>query len=80
MAEFTKVEGTYFKADLELTFKNLIKQHDGVSTIDIYDFFSAVEKLCTKLYKEYEDMQLYDKVQAFIEAATPFFEEFIQQQ
>jgi hypothetical protein len=48
-----------------------------MSSIDMYDFFTAIEKLSIKLYKDYEDMNLFDKVEAFIEAASPFFEEFI---
>jgi hypothetical protein len=52
VTEFTKAEGTYFKADLEIIFKNLVKNHDSMSSIDIYDFFTAVEKLSIKMYKD----------------------------
>jgi len=80
ITEFSKAEGTYFKADLEMLFKSLIKQHDSVSSIDIYDFFTAIEKLSAKLFKDEEEMSPADKIEQFVETATPFFEEFLLQQ
>mgnify|MGYP001282011829 FL=1 len=41
--EFNKI-GNYFKADIEIVFKNLQRKHD-CNCIDIYGFFEAIEVL-----------------------------------
>ena len=43
MPEFGKV-GSYFKADLEIVFKNLQRKHD-CNYLDIYGLFEAIEVL-----------------------------------
>lgn len=48
--EFGKT-GSYFKADLELVFKNLQKKYESVC-LDLYAFFDACELLAQKIYKE----------------------------
>ena len=50
MPEFGKV-GSYFKADIEIVFKNLQRKYDS-NYLDIYGFFEAVEKLTQKMYKD----------------------------
>ena len=77
MPEFGKTGGSYFKADLELVFKNLQKKYECVC-LDIYAFFDACEILAQKIYKEQvnEDGQsLYgENVETFLDTSIEFFE------
>jgi hypothetical protein len=41
--EYSKA-GSYFKADIEIVFKNLQRKHD-CTHLDIYAFFEAIEVL-----------------------------------
>lgn len=75
MPEFGKV-GSFFKADLEITFKNLQKKYD-TNFIDLYAFFEAIEVLSQKLYKDQEDLSYGDKVGLFLEAGLNFFTDFV---
>ena len=49
---FSKI-GSYFKADIEIVFKNLQRKHD-CNFLDLYAFFEAVETLSQKIYKDEE--------------------------
>jgi hypothetical protein len=76
--EFGKL-GSYFKADLEIVFKNLQRKFD-CTYIDIYAFFEAVEVLAQKVYKDQEDNSFKDNIEAFLDAGVEYFTEFLQQQ
>lgn len=78
--EFAK-EGSYFKADLEILYKAMLKKYD-TTAIDIYAFFEAMEKICVKLYKDTGEGEMThaEKIKAFLDSSIPFFEEFVQQQ
>ena len=71
--EFGKV-GSYFKADIEIVFKNLQRKYDS-NYIDIYGFFEAIEVLSQKVYKD-EDRSYGENIAEFIEKSLIFFEEF----
>ena len=71
--EFNKV-GSYFKADLEIAFKNMQRKYDSPA-IDIYSFFETVEILAQKIYKEYEESTYGEKIEWFLDAAVEYFEE-----
>ena len=76
--EFGK-QGSFFKADLEIVFKNLQRKYECVY-LDIYAFFEAIEKLSEKVYKDQEEMTFGDKIKEFIERGVEFFEELVEQQ
>ena len=61
----------FFKADLDICFKNMQRKYDTPS-LDLYAFFDAVEALAAKIYK---DEPLIDAVTMFLDEAIPFFEE-----
>lgn len=78
--EFGKL-GSYFKADLELVFKNMIIKYDLKNNhIDLYGFFEAIEILASKIYKEETDNTQGDNIGQFLDAAMVFFEDFLQKQ
>ena len=76
--EFSKL-GSYFKADLEIVFKQLLVKYDlQHNALDLYAFFDAIEILTTKIYKnQSEDTTYGDNIYSFLEATTTFFEEFL---
>ena len=74
MPEFGKV-GSYFKADLEIVFKNLQRKHD-CNYLDIYALFEAIEVLSQKVYKD-EDRSYGENIAEFIEKSLAFFEDFV---
>ena len=76
--EFSKV-GSYFKADLEIAFKNMQRKYDSPS-LDIYSFFETVETLAQKIYKDYEDSTYGERIEWFLDASLEYFEEAIAQQ
>jgi hypothetical protein len=47
--EFCSV-GSFFKADIEIVFKNLQRKYDLIC-LDLYSFFESIEILCQKVYK-----------------------------
>jgi len=47
--ELAKV-GQFFKADLDIVFKNMQRKYDS-QTLDIHGFFNAVEILVPKVFK-----------------------------
>ena len=61
----------FFKADLDICFKNQQRKYDAQS-LDLYAFFDAIESLCMKIYK---DQPLIDALSLFLDEAIPFFEE-----
>lgn len=76
--EFGKL-GSYFKADLEIVFKQLLIKHDlQHNSLDLYSFFEAIEILTSKIYKKDEDTTFGDNLTQFLDAAVPFFEDFLQ--
>ena len=68
MPAFKKL-GSFFKADLEIVFKNMQRKHECTS-LEIYSFFEAIEILSQKLYKG-ED--LGSKVRMFLADTLPYF-------
>jgi len=58
--EFGKI-GSFFKADLEMVFKNLQRKYDS-TYLDIYAFFEAIEILSGKVYKTDEETTVGDNI------------------
>jgi len=69
--EFTRMN-QFFKADLEICFKNMQRKHD-CQALSLDGFFDAVEYLSKKVYKDEEDFE--ECLTQFLDAAIPFFEE-----
>ena len=80
MPEFSKL-GSYFKADLEIVFKQLLLKYDlQHNCIDLYGFFEAIETLTQKIYKPSEETTFGDNITTFLDVTTTYFEELIAQQ
>jgi hypothetical protein len=48
--------------------------------LDLYSFLDAIEMLSQKIYKNQEDSTFGENISQFLDAALPFFEEFLHQQ
>jgi len=62
----------FFKADLDICFKNMQRKHD-CAALDLHGFFDAIEYLSKKIYKDEE--QFEPCLTQFLDAAVPFFED-----
>ena len=61
--------------------KQLLLKHDlQHNCLDLYSFFEAIEMLSQKIYKNQEDSVFGDNICQFLDAAVPFFEDFLHQQ
>lgn len=69
--EFGKVN-QFFKADLDICFKNMQRKHDCVA-LDLHAFFDAIEYVSQKIYKD--EAKFEDCLVQFLDAAIPFMEE-----
>lgn len=77
MPEFSKL-GSYFKADLEIVFKQLLVKYDlQHNCIDLYSFFEAIEILTQKIYKTNEETSFGDNITTFLDATLTYFEDLI---
>ena len=69
--EFARVN-QFFKADLDICFKNMQRKHDCVA-LDLHAFFDAIEYLSKKIYKDEEEFE--PCLTQFLDATIPYFEE-----
>ena len=69
--DFAKVN-QFFKADLDICFKNMARKHD-TQALDLHAFFDAIEQLSQKIYKDEEDIET--SLDYFLDAAVAYFEE-----
>ena len=71
MADFARAN-QFFKADLDICYKNMQRKYD-CPALDLNAFFDAIEQLSQKIYKDADE--LVDCLNAFLDAAIPFFED-----